>query len=314
MDRRDFLASAMGAGLGFAGVASAAAANDSKSNQSGTAMPEPSVRKRARLSDGDHIDYGIFGERGPFLFLGPHNYLTPQKRSGQENMTPGYIAGLSDRYRLIVADWPRGFGNSSPAKVQSMTRDNVIRDIHAIADDAGADRFAWWGYSFGGAVALQLARRNKRISAVMCGGWPPLWQPVSDLLGKLHARARELRSTSSAAAQPTFEYQMTLGSIAFYESISGQDDWQAIKEIECPRLVLHDVGDLLPAGKGGYGQPLDFAQRTRTAEADLKSLGWEVAWVDTGKGHLAMLDTKAMLAAFAPFFDRALLGRGGTKG
>jgi pimeloyl-ACP methyl ester carboxylesterase len=287
MNRREFVIAAACAGAAASGPALA-----------GSAAP-----KRARLVDGAYVEYQVYGQQGPFVFMGPQCYLTPDDG---ETMTQEYVAVLSERHRVIVADWPRGFGQSV-AKPETMARIPAIRDLHSIADAAGAERFAWWGYSFGGAVGLQLARKNPRISALVCGGWPVLWQPVSDLLGVLQAMARRKRNEDPAELAG-LNYQMILGSAAFYESISGQDDWSAAREIECPRLVLHDEDDILPVSEG-YPQPLELAQRTRAAQQELKALGWQVSWVKTGRGHLAMLDTKAMLAAFGPFLDRTLLGR-----
>lgn len=49
---------------------------------------------------------------------------------------------LSDRYRVIVADWPLGMGQSIATDSPPMTADNAVADILAIADAAGADEFA----------------------------------------------------------------------------------------------------------------------------------------------------------------------------
>jgi len=55
-------------------------------------------------------------------------------------------------------------------------------DILAVADAAGVDRFAWFGFSFGGVVGLQLASRTNRLSALVCGGWPPLGGQYAETL------------------------------------------------------------------------------------------------------------------------------------
>jgi pimeloyl-ACP methyl ester carboxylesterase len=55
-------------------------------------------------------------------------------------------------------------------------------DILAVADAAGVDRFAWFGFSFGSVVGLQLASRTNRLSALVCGGWPPLGGQYAETL------------------------------------------------------------------------------------------------------------------------------------
>lgn len=257
--------------------------------------------RQAIMSDGDHIEFEVFGDEGPFVFLGPQFYLTP----AMPEMAPviqAYIDALSDRYRVILANWPRGLGNSSPARPSSLSCDNAINDIHAIADAAGADQFAWFGYSFGAAFGLQLARCNKRVSAFVCGGFPPLWQPNSDMLG---VARRQVASQLKAPEAAVMDVDIARQGVAFYESIIDRDESQDLLDISCPRLVFHDEDDIFEGG----GLKHDLSMRTRESEAELKELGWEIAWVKTGFGHLAPGNPQACLEAFAPFLDRNLLGR-----
>src|SRR5215471_16727231 len=82
----------------------------------------------------------------------------------------GYYDQLTDRYRVVViADLAT---DNSSAGIAAFTADRVCADILAIADAAGVERFAWYGFSFGGVVGLQLASRTNRLSALVCGGWP----------------------------------------------------------------------------------------------------------------------------------------------
>jgi pimeloyl-ACP methyl ester carboxylesterase len=255
------------------------------------------------MSDGDTIDFEVYGNDGPFVFLGPQIYLTPPMPIF-ETMAHAYVDGLEDRYRLIVADWPRGTGNSSPAKASSMTWQNAVADLHAIANAAGADRFAWWGYSFGAAVGLQLAPRTDRVSALVCGGFPPLWQPLSDMLFVVRRMVGgKVELPEEAAGIPDVDPEYYRQSVAFYESVAGHDDAAAIRDITCPRMVFHDVDDTIEMA----GLTHDLSGRTRAAEAELKTLGWEVNWIETGMAHMAMMNAQGCLDAFAPFLDRVLL-------
>jgi hypothetical protein len=110
-------------------------------------------------------------------------------------------------------------------------------------------------------------------------------------------------AAASSAGTDRQKHEMDRQAVTFYESVAGYDEAAGIRQIDCPRLVFHDVEDALDLG----GWKLDLAARTRGAAEELAQLGWELAWVETGKGHLAFLDTQACLAAFAPFLDRVLL-------
>ncbi|PYR36213.1 MAG: hypothetical protein DMF89_25520 [Acidobacteria bacterium] len=57
---------------------------------------------------------------------------------------------LADRYRVIVIEYPPR--DKTQAFVDSFTADHVCADILAVANAASADRFAWFGFSWGGVV------------------------------------------------------------------------------------------------------------------------------------------------------------------
>src|SRR5713101_5242027 len=52
----------------------------------------------------------------------------------------GFYDQLTERYRVVVID---------DADIGSVTADRLCADILAVADAAGIDRFAWFGFSFG---------------------------------------------------------------------------------------------------------------------------------------------------------------------
>ena len=99
----------------------------------------------------------------------------------------GYYDQLTDRYRVVVID--NSAIDNSPADIASFTADRVCADILAVADAAGVDRFAWFGFSFGSVVGLQLASRTSRLSALVCGGWPPLGGQYAETLAFTEAQA-----------------------------------------------------------------------------------------------------------------------------
>src|SRR2546425_5843649 len=83
----------------------------------------------------------------------------------------GYFDRLSNRYRVVVMDYPPRV--VSQAFADSFTVDRVCADILAVADAVGADQFAWYGFSWGGVVGLQLGIRTNRLTALICGGVAP---------------------------------------------------------------------------------------------------------------------------------------------
>jgi len=253
------------------------------------------------LPGGGRTQFEVFGESGPFVFLGPHMYLHPMS-PGSSVHSQGYVDGLSDRYRVIVADWPRGIGQSSADASRPMTADNAVADILAIADAAGAETFAWWGYSFGGAVGLQLAARTDRVSALVVGGYPPLWQPLSDMLLALHQMEDQLEM-AGLAGESTF--LLNQDSIHFYTSIAQINQLDLLDKITAPRMVYHDVDDTVALG----GMVHDLSRRTREGADTLKARGWEIQWMETGMAHYGITEYQKNLDAFASFLDRVLLGK-----
>lgn len=108
---------------------------------------------------------------GPTLILGLDNGL-------HSAVPKGYLDGLTDRYRVIVTDYPPS-DDDARAVESSFTPDHVCADVLAVADTAGAERFAWFGYSWGGVVGLRLATRTRRLTAMICGGWPAVGAPFA---------------------------------------------------------------------------------------------------------------------------------------
>ena len=182
-----------------------------------------------------------------------------------------------------------------------MTADTVA-DILAIADAAGAETFAWWGYSYGGAVGLQLAARTDRVSALVVGGFPPLWQPLSDMLLALHQMEDQLELAGLTGES---SFLLNQDSIHFYTSIAQINQLDLLDKITAPRMVYHDVDDTVGIG----GMVHDLSRRTREGADTLKARGWEIQWMETGMAHYGLGDYQKNLDAFAPFLDRVLLGK-----
>ena len=128
------------------------------------------------------IYYRVYGNPdGPNVLMGPHFYaslrMTQLEDQGLKDPTDEWINGLKDKYRLILVDYPRGMGQTPNPIGLDMTPDRLVEEYELVADAAGAEKFAWIGYSFGAAAGVQMATRSNRLTALMVGGFPPLNAP-----------------------------------------------------------------------------------------------------------------------------------------
>jgi pimeloyl-ACP methyl ester carboxylesterase len=170
-----------------------------------------------------------------------------------ERFPKGYYDRLAERYRVVVIDYPPK--DDSPAFAESFTPDKVCSDIMAVADSVGADRFAWYGFSWGGVVGLQLAGRTDRLSALICGGWPPLGAPYRDM----PKAARDGKHITT-----------------FYTHLVDWPERDAVAKIRCPRMTFAGSKDVIvtPEVTARIG-PLISEHR-----AELQRMGWVVHLVD----------------------------------
>jgi pimeloyl-ACP methyl ester carboxylesterase len=91
-----------------------------------------------------------------------------------------------------------------------------------VADAAGADRFAYYGYSWLALAGLQLAIRTDRLTALAMGGFPPLDGPYAQML-RVTMATHELALASSASPPAT----TTASSPAAEEP--GEPDWSQVE-------------------------------------------------------------------------------------
>src|SRR5207253_9759928 len=149
-------------------------------------MMEETHMPEATLHDGSTIEIEIHGS-GPTLLLpvNPQPVEGPQAEQMRKYGTDpalgqSLIKGLSDAFRVVVFDY-EGHVLGTP-KPETLTPANAVTDLLAVADAAGADRFAYYGYSWLALIGLQLAIRTDRLSALIMGGFPPLNGPYEEML------------------------------------------------------------------------------------------------------------------------------------
>ena len=87
----------------------------------------------------------------------------------------GFTDSLQRDFRIINVD-QRGHGSSDKPDAPSAYRaEEVVGDVLAVADAEGIDRFALWGYSYGGGVSWLTADSTPErvVAIVTTGAWDP---------------------------------------------------------------------------------------------------------------------------------------------
>ena len=109
-----------------------------------------------RSFDGTRIAYAVSGE-GPPLVKAPH-WLTHLEYEAESPIWREWIEKLSSGRTLIRMD-ARGCGLSD-RDVREFSFAHYVNDLEAVIDAAGVERFALFGHSQGGAIALEYAARH----------------------------------------------------------------------------------------------------------------------------------------------------------
>jgi pimeloyl-ACP methyl ester carboxylesterase len=249
----------------------------------------------ATAADGTEIHFATYGNaERPAVFLGPHFYLTPPQPD--PSTTHAWIAALSQDFFLIVADYPRGIGLTRHPQGLAFNPEIAAQEYLQIANAAGVTRFGFLGYSFGGAMGVQLACRTDRIAALAVGGFPPLNAPFK-LMTEL--------SRGIAEAPPPLPNHMDPGvlqsAVGFYAPLANWPEREQISRLTMPRLVF--MGDR-DSGQGA-AQVIPLADNLREAEHALRALGWQVVWLP-GHDHLSAESPEVTSHLVHRFFSEAL--------
>jgi 3-oxoadipate enol-lactonase len=174
---------------------------------------------------------------------------------------PGWrrnIPHLASRYRVVAFDF-RGNGRSDKPDVP-MTMDKFVEDTVALADRLGLPAAHYYGQSFGGMVAMELALGHPgRVRSLV--------------LAATHAGAARSTPVGPTGRVPKDKPYLALYSPAFatehpdhvaediligsqnpqpphagkrqWDAMQAWDAWDRIGAIRCPALVLHGTDDRL---------------------------------------------------------------------
>jgi pimeloyl-ACP methyl ester carboxylesterase len=293
-------------------------------------MPE------ARLHDGSAIEVQVHGQ-GPTLLLpvNPRPVEGPQadelRRWGNDPaLGRSLIDGLADAYRVVAFDY-EGHVLQVP-KPDTLTPDNVARDFLAVADATGAERFAWYGYSWLALAGQQLAIRTDRLTALAMGGWPPLGGPYAEML-RVTIATHDLASAPSGARQgaaddatatPASEsasspeeldwstVEVTLSEaqthqfVTLYQALQGFDDHAVLPRLGCPRLCFVGSADEIDYDQRWGGVRVSIAGPLVQRRAELEANGWQVRILD-GLDHTQAMQAANVLPVLRPWLDAALV-------
>jgi len=293
-------------------------------------MPE------ARLHDGSAIEVQVHGQ-GPALLLpvNPRPLEGPQadelRRWGNDPaLGRSLIEGLADAYRVVAFDY-EGHVLQVP-KPDTLTPDNVAGDFLAVADAAGAERFAWYGYSWLALAGLQLAIRTDRLTALAMGAWPPLGGPYAEMLrvtiathdlASAPSSDRQGASGDDATATPASEpasspeeldwstVEVTLSEaqtrqfVTLYQALQGFDERAVLPRLSCPRLCFVGSADEIDYGQRWGGVHVSIAGPLVQRRAELEAVGWQVQILH-GLDHTQAMQAANALPVLRPWLDTAL--------
>jgi pimeloyl-ACP methyl ester carboxylesterase len=259
----------------------------------------------ATLHDGSTIEIEVEGA-GPTLLL-PVNPQPvtgpPAEQMRQYGTDPALgqslIKGLSDAFRVVAFDY-EGQCLRTP-KPDTLTPANTASDLLAVAGVAGADQFAYYGYSWLAMIGLQLAIRTDRLSALVMGGFPPLNGPYEEMLSvttatyemAIGARATPL-ADESEWSEMTLPRDQTRQFVTLYQALRGFDDRAAQAQITCPRLSFVGSADEIKYDKHWGNVLVSLAGPIMHGRTDLEDLGWEVRVLD-GLDHIQAMQARQVV-------------------
>ena len=173
-----------------------------------TAAPAPGTQKPAadqakppakaliaKSPDGTTIAYEVSGSGPPLLLV---HGAGESRRSWQER---GYLEPLQKQFTVIAMD-RRGAGDSGrPVAVDAYALDQVLNDLLAVVDAAGAKRFHVWGFGDGAVLARHLAAQSDRVIAavvVAASLGPAVTGIAKDAITAMRAKWRPLVEAQTA--------------------------------------------------------------------------------------------------------------------
>jgi pimeloyl-ACP methyl ester carboxylesterase len=272
----------------------------------------------ARLHDNAALDVVVQG-KGPAVLL-PVSITVIEGETAEQMRAWGADPNLGHTlatslanagYRVITADY-EGHLAEHP-KPRTLNASAVAADLLAIADAAGADRFAYYGYSWLALAGLQLAIRTDRLTALAMGGYPPLDGPYEAMLSvtrSAHRMALANRDTPPAvvdvepgdweSAEVTQTPEQTEQYVTLYESLQDFDERAALERVTVPRLAFAGAKDNIAYGPKWGNVDVAIARPLGRHRGELAKRGWTVEIVPDAD-HMAAMHADTVLKILLPW-------------
>jgi pimeloyl-ACP methyl ester carboxylesterase len=250
------------------------------------------------LDPASGVHYEVQGQGQPLLIGLPLMVsFTELFGSEMQPVLDGYLNRLTDRYRVLRVDYP-SIGGSRDIAPEDLTADRVCADLLAVASAAGFDRFAYWGYSWGAAVGLQLAARTDRLTALVMGGWPPLYAPYQSILQATRLKQPDPEPSSLKVLRSKAQYRQWE---TWYASMLDWPEADSVARIQVPKMVFFGgEGDLVEAGIR-----IRIASIIREQRSSLEGQGWVVC-EHAGQGHGVCMAPEIVVPPVRAFLDAVL--------
>jgi pimeloyl-ACP methyl ester carboxylesterase len=231
----------------------------------------------------------------------------------EPNLGHTLATGLADAGLQVIAADYEGHLAQHP-KPRTLSAHAVATDLLAIADAAGADRFAYYGYSWLALAGLQLAIRTDRLTALAMGGFPPLGGPYGPMLTVTRAAHRmalanrDKQPDAAAEVQPgdwdavevTQTPDQTQQYVTLYESVQDFDERAALDRLGIPRLAFAGANDNITYGPKWDSAYVAIADALRTYRDELTKRGWTVELIpDTD--HISAMQATNVLPILTPW-------------
>ncbi|MEU4805467.1 alpha/beta hydrolase [Actinosynnema sp. NPDC023587] len=280
----------------------------------------------ARLHDGSSLEVSVLGD-GPTVLV-PLGTAEADEATAEQARAWGADPDLGHTlatalaaagFRVVAADY-EGHLARHP-KPRTLTASAVAADLLALADAAGADRFAYYGYSWLALAGLQLATRTDRLTALAMGGFPPLGGPYGPMLAVTRATHRMALAHADRRPDPVvpvpgdwdtvevaLDQDQTGQYVTLYESLQGFDERAALDRVDVPCLVFAGENDNITYGAKWDDAHVAIADAIQRHRAELGERGWTVELVpDTD--HMSAMRARTVLPVLTPWLESVLRRR-----
>jgi pimeloyl-ACP methyl ester carboxylesterase len=273
----------------------------------------------ARLHDGSPLQVAVLGD-GPAVLLPVSTTMIDGEAAEQmrawgadPNLGHTLATSLADAgLRVLAADY-EGHLAQHP-KPRTLSAATVATDLLAIADAAGVDRFAYYGYSWLALAGLQLTIRTDQLTALAMGGFPPLGGPYGPMLTVTRAAHRMALANRDKQPDATTDVQpgdwdavevtqtpdQTQQYLTLYESLQDFNERAALDRLRVPRLAFAGAKDNITYGPRWDNAYVPIADPLQRHRDQLTTRGWTVELIpDTD--HISAMQAAKVLPILIPW-------------